>query len=67
MWEGIHEIISSGKNKKSSNVSTIITDNNIITDPNELAENFNNFFTAIDTFKIKSLLLRKLVQIKLVI
>ena len=46
IWQGIHEIISSRKNKKGGNVSLIIADDNTITDPNEIAENFNNFFKS---------------------
>ena len=48
IWQGIHEIISSRKNKNSSNVSAIISDNNV-TDPIEIAQNFNNFFTSLGT------------------
>ena len=48
IWQGIHEIISSRKNKNNSNVSAIISDNNV-TDPIEIAQNFNNFFTSIGT------------------
>ena len=47
IWQGIHEIISSRKNKNNSNVSAIISDDNTITDPIEIAQNFNNFFTSI--------------------
>ena len=46
VWQGIHEIISSTKNNKGSNVSAIIADDNTITDPTEI-ENFNNLFTLI--------------------
>ena len=49
IWQGIHETISSRKNKNSSNVSVIISDDNTITDPIEIAQNFNNFFTSIGT------------------
>ena len=42
----MHEIISSRKNKKGGNVSLIIADDNTITDPIEIAENFNNFFKS---------------------
>ena len=49
IWQGIHEIISSTKNKKGGNVSVIIADARTITDPIEIAENFNNFFTSIGT------------------
>ena len=47
IWQGIHEIIPSRKNKNSGNVSAIISDDNTITDPVEIAQNFNNFFTSI--------------------
>ena len=47
IWQGIHEIISSRKNKNGSNVSAIFFDDNTITDPIEIAQNFNNFFTSI--------------------
>ena len=44
------EIISSTKKtKKASNVSATIADDNNITDPIEIAENFHNFFTSIGT------------------
>ena len=49
IWQGIHEIISSTKNKKGGYVTAIIADDNTITDPIEIAENFNNFFTSIGT------------------
>ena len=35
------------KTKRVVMVSAIIADNNTITDPIEIAENFNNFFTSI--------------------
>ena len=47
--QGIHEIISSRKNKNSGNVPAITSDDNTITDPVEIAQNFNNFFTSIGT------------------
>ena len=47
IWQGIHEIISSRKNKNNGNVSAIIADDNTVTDPIEIAQNFNNFFTSI--------------------
>ena len=47
IWQGIHEIISSRKNKNGSNVSAIISDGNTITDPIEIPQNFNNFLTSI--------------------
>ena len=37
------------KKTKGSNVSAIIAEDNTITDPIEIAENFNNFFTSICT------------------
>ena len=43
------QIISSRKNKKSSTVSTITADDNIVTDEIEMAENLTNFFTSIGT------------------
>ena len=49
IWQSIYEIISSTKNKKGGNVSDISADDNAITDPIEIAENFNNFFTSIGT------------------
>ena len=49
IWQGIHEIISSRKNKNGGNVSAIISDDNTIMDPVEIAQNFNNFFTSIGT------------------
>ena len=42
-----NEIISSTKNKKGGNVSVIIADDSTITDPIEIVENFNNFFTSL--------------------
>ena len=44
IWQGI---ISSRKNKNCGNISAIIADDNTITDPNEIAQNSNNFFTSI--------------------
>ena len=49
IWQVIHEIISSRKNKNDGNISAIISDDNTITDPIEIAQNFNNFFTSIGT------------------
>ena len=49
IWQGIHKIISSRKNKNGGNVSAIISDDNTIINPVEIAQNFNNFFTSIDT------------------
>ena len=53
------------KAKKDSSISTIIVDGNTITDPNEMAESFNNFLTSIgkNIKKRRSLLLRKHLQI----
>ena len=53
------------KAKKDSIISTIIVDGNTITDPNEMAESFNNFLTSIgkNLKKRRSLLLRKHLQI----
>ena len=56
IWQGIHEIISSRKNKNGGNVSAIISDDNTITDPVEIAQNFNNFFTSIGTNLQKKIL-----------
>ena len=47
IWQVIHEIICSRKNKNDGNIYAIISDDNIITDPIEIAQNFNNFFTSI--------------------
>ena len=64
IWQGIHEIISFRKSKKDSSISTAIVDDNTITAPTEMAENFNNFFTSIGkNLKKRSLQLRKLLQI----
>ena len=41
--------MSSRKNKNGGNVSAIIFDDNTITDPVEIAQNFNNSFTSIGT------------------
>ena len=49
IWQGIDEIISSGKNKNGSHVSAIISDDNTITDPIEIAQHLHNFFTSICT------------------
>ena len=53
------------KAKKDSSISTIIADGNTITDPNEMAESFNNFLTSTgkNLKKRRSLLLRKHLQI----
>ena len=45
--QGIHEIISSTKNKKGGNASAITADDNTIIDPIKIAESFNNLFTSI--------------------
>ena len=49
IWQDIYDIISSTKNKNGGNVSAIISDDNTITNPVEIAQNFNNFFTSIGT------------------
>ena len=49
IWQDIHEIISSRKNKNGGNASAIIAHDNSITDPIEIAQNFNNLFTSIGT------------------
>ena len=63
IWQGIHEIISSRKNKNGSNVSAIISDDNTITDPIEIAQNFNNFFTSIVTNLQKKIPPKKILHI----
>ena len=63
IWQGIHEIISSRKNKNNSNVSAIISDDNTITDPIEIAQNFNNFFTSIVTNLQKKIPPKKILHI----
>ena len=45
----MHEILSSRKTKKSVNASTIIADDNTITDPIGIAKSFSNFFISIGT------------------
>ena len=40
---------SKKKKKDGSNVSAIISDDNTLTDPIEIAQNFNNLFTSIVT------------------
>ena len=59
MWQGIPEITFSIKNKNDGNVSAIISDDNTITDPIEIAQNFNNFFTSIGTNLQKKIPLNK--------
>ena len=50
IWQGIHELISSRKNRNGGDVSAIISDdNNNITDPVEIAQNFNDLFTSLGT------------------
>ena len=44
-----HQFEQNKKDSKDGNVYAIIADNNTITDPIEIAENFNNFFTSIGT------------------
>ena len=44
---GIHTVKSSRKNKEGSNISAIIADDNTFTNPIDIAENCNNFFTPI--------------------
>ena len=39
-------MISSRKSKKDSSISTIVTDDNTITAPPEMAESFNNFYSS---------------------
>ena len=63
IWQSIHVIISSRKNKNGSNVSAIISDDNTITDPIEIAQNFNNFFTSIVTNLQKKIPPKKILHI----
>ena len=47
IWQVIHETVSSRIIKKDSSISTIIVYGNFITDPTEMAENFNDIFKSI--------------------
>ena len=44
-WQGIHDIVYSRKSKKNNTL--LLIDRNTITNPKDIAENFNNFFTSI--------------------
>ena len=46
VWKGIKEIINI-KSKNFSSPTSIMDGNKVITDPTEMANNFNNFFTSI--------------------
>ena len=57
-WDNILQ-----KNKNGGNVSAIISDDNTITDPIEIAQNFNNFFTSIVTNLQKKIPPKKILHI----
>ena len=47
LWSGINEIIYSKKSAKTIPQSSISVEGKTISDPKNIAENFNNFFTSI--------------------
>ena len=47
LWSGINEIIYSKKSSKTIPPSSISVEGKTISDPQNIAENFNNFFTSI--------------------
>ena len=49
IWQGIHDIVYSRKSKKNNTPSSLLIDGKTITNPKDMAENFNNFFTSIWT------------------
>ena len=49
IWQGIHDIVYSRKSKKNNTPSSLLIDGKTITNPKDIAENFNNFFTSIGT------------------
>ena len=48
LWSGINEIIFSKKSSKTIPQSSISVEGKTISDPKNIAENFNNFFISID-------------------
>ena len=46
LWSGINEIIYSKKSSKTIPPSSISVEGKTISDPQNIAENFNNFFTS---------------------
>ena len=49
IWQGIHDIVYSRKSKKNNTPSSLLIDGKTITNPKDIVENFNNFFTSIGT------------------
>ena len=47
LWSGVNEIIYSKKSSKTIRPSSISVERKIISDPQIIAENFNNFFISI--------------------
>ena len=47
LWQGIHDIVYSKKSKKNNTPSSLLIDGKTITNPKDMAESFNNFFTSI--------------------
>ena len=47
LWQGIHDIVYSKKSKKNNTPSSLLIDGKTITNPKDIAESFNNFFTCI--------------------
>ena len=47
LWSGINEIIYSKKSSKTIPPSSISVEGKTISDPQNIAENFNTFFTSI--------------------
>ena len=49
LWSGINEIIYSKKSSKTIPPSSISVEDRTTSDPKNIAENFNNFFTSTNT------------------
>ena len=47
IWQGIHNIIYSKKSNRINIPSSLLIEGNTITDPKDISEHFNNFFTSI--------------------
>ena len=57
IWQDIHDIVYSKKSKKNNTPSSLLIDGKTITNPKDMAENFNNFLPLLGKiFKATSLL-----------
>ena len=47
IWKGINSILGRSKNNKNSSVKSLLVDNSVCSDPQIIANTFNNFFSKV--------------------